>query len=557
MTQRRNKFPPPTLPRGGRSGTVRNEVAAPVGGFHPEVPPHNLSAEASPFMENFAIDDGFVAPRSGLSRLPTSAESWGDVFSGAPIRALGVARGLSLGAPVELNVVFSDRTVATITNTVMANLTGPLFAASDVSFDDVSFRGMSSAVSPHIEYVVFTRQGNALTSEPMYITQPGTASSYASFLPILSQESRVAAFETFDDRLLACNCVANDGPTSRTMRVRWSVRGNPLDFTSVGAGFEDLKAMRGEEIVGTAKGGDFIYVFTNQEVWYGVSRRDDYAFDFDVTDQGPGTPFAKAIAETPRGVFYVTADYRIRRLVGRESAEISPRIGDYLRTNIANSKSLALEYNEADNSLLVVYAETDNADDSADHALELYLDSVAQVGDGAIDGVWARHSFAVPITAVGRVILRPAVADISAGAQNSRVVGFGSSGGTVYYLAPGVTTDAGSVITCRYQFPPLHGSREHLGFEAPTEVFVDYRADSAASLEIRHSTDMGGNWTTLGSYALSNTSSYDSTAFMPVTAQAAQHAMLEFRGTAEALPDKIGRVSVSLRNYSGTRRGGR
>jgi hypothetical protein len=156
----------------------------------------------------------------------------------------------------------------------------------------------------------------SITGRPLY-----------SYLTSAPEAKAVAAYDNY---LVAFN--VNQGGNELTTRVQWCVRGNPSNWTSEGSGFEDLLAMRGE---GRAVYGlnDRLILFSDAEIWYGLSAAYPAQFTFYPLDRGVGCAVPRTIQNVPEGLIFLGTDNALRILPhgGGPSMVVVPQVGKDLR----------------------------------------------------------------------------------------------------------------------------------------------------------------------------------------------------------------------------------
>jgi hypothetical protein len=115
---------------------------------------------------------------------------------------------------------------------------------------------------------------------------------------------------------------------SRPNRVAWSIKGDPFDFTSVGAGFQDLVEMRGDG-TGIVASGDQLVLFSDNEVWLGRPTDNIFGFDFFPVPSGGkqnGCPYPRTIAVTDAGPMWLGQDLNVYLLNGNRVISVGDKI---------------------------------------------------------------------------------------------------------------------------------------------------------------------------------------------------------------------------------------
>lgn len=510
------------------------------------------------------IRNGRLVPRPGLQKATDGPE---DAFSLDTVVGLFPAK-ISLGGDTNptLDVLwaFSRDTIARSRagGSSWTHSVGPSFTASSqfISFNDVewvdttqvwsstgtTFHG--SAVGEEVELFVFTGGDfdNANANVPMLSEMTGSNQNPSHFTHqsfVSSGESNARAVEAYDDRLIFFNTLSSDG-SYHPNRLRWSVRGDPLDFVGIGAGFEDLHDMLGEGVaaVENPTSGRLV-LFSSKEIWVATPRRDDFSFDFEALERTVGCSRRKTIVPTPLGIVFVGEDDYIYLIAQGQALRISRRFQAWLRDSdhVQDPGDLFSVYNPKNRSYMMFYQSQSGLGNDADRVLELYLDDIDQ-------------TFETPATSWFWGENRPVQA---ATYDQDNYPWFISSDGTVFRITDNTNTDIPSRITCKIRTRPLSASRNRIQHEAPTEAWLDYRSEASSIVSAFYSTDQGASFTAAGTGS-ATTASNHSQVFIPMTVQAARHPMLEFRfvsrnpgGIGDLPGPEIGPIQITLRSYTG------
>ena len=330
MTVRRSKFQPPHLAGQRSPESVTERVVLFSDGYNVAVPSHELADNESPDMQNYELFGRGLRKRSGMSSYgaigggPSVSDNTGDPAFSA-IATAKDASGLdwtiiygsshSVGgnanasassggafSRMSTNIKISESTGIyrdTTSGFVPAQGENAIFMASGVAVDSLAGqRAMDGGTSANSNFPSYYTLGAPLSSGFTNIGDFGSFESFGRYV------------EYFDDRLIFFN-MGSSATAPDITRVRWTSRGNPLDFA--GGGFEDLPSMKG---AGTAllSESDRLVLMSDQEVWEGVPRRDAFAFDFNPVSKFIGSPFPQTAAATDIGVIWLGEDLRFRLL---------------------------------------------------------------------------------------------------------------------------------------------------------------------------------------------------------------------------------------------------
>lgn len=534
MSVQQNKFALPTQPR---SGAVRQEIIDPTKGFNSSVPPQNLRPGETPHSENLVFEGGYLLPRSGLSQFVTA--QWRSNYE----RAALVARAYSVDG-VALYIVTSDLT----TNSAISD--GGVVWAEMANPNDLDALGYGSAsTTSYFDWAEFwnpdedhnciaATKGSAV---PVYkVLRADSSASLVRWYEhtgFTSVESYANFVASFDQRLLFFN-IAAEGEDPKAKRVRWSVRGDPMDFTSIGAGFDDLIDMKGFG-TGLIPDRDRLLLFSDKELWQARARRDSYAFDFTALDKTVGAPYPRTVVSTNVGTMWVGEDFNIYRLAGNAIRPFEPNIREYLRDNLKEETEFWANYDPERETYQLYFSTTTG--DVATKAFFLNTTTVAQSRrDPARDtGMWMHQDFEYGTT---KIEISNGCRDFMASVQSDTAV-------PARYRSD-ETFDATSDTSFKWRSHAIRASQDPNTYEGITEFWLDYEADSAMSLDLYHTTDLGQSWAQAGTMALATGGL--KTAFLPVTPIAARHSQFEIRATNT---DKVrlSNMRLTLRSYSGRR----
>lgn len=363
--------------------------------------------------------------------------------------------------------------------------------------------------------------GAAGSYQTLYATQSDT-----TVFSSITGAPRARFVATLDNYVVAFN--QRSGSADFVQRVQWNDRGSVSSWTGGLSGFQDLLDMKGQGTrVVTAD--NKLLLFSDQEVWQGVSRGDDvFIFAFSPYDSSRGCPYSWTVCTTPLGTMFLGKDYQVYLLPkgGGSSRPIGQRLHRSIRDIIDQPGRAWAVYDNTNSQYQLYYAIKGG---SGYPQRAVYLDINA--------GSWAPQSFdrvggnisltrgtevALSSTATTWTMLTNAGvtwaslnmswADL-AGSSEIRSVLAGSSVGTAYYFSSNATSDNGTAVQSKWQSTGLVGDDARQQ-KTVTEWRVDYQANSASSLTVKFSPNAGGsfgNQTALDLPAVSNIT--QSTAF--------------------------------------------
>lgn len=476
----RQKFNLPPRLQGDQSAS-RADIFEPVLGFDQSQPVIDLKPGQTPDSENFIVEDGFLTPRSGLSIFGPSDTSLGDV-------ALMVAEHRDVDGN-RFPVIASARTIAFFANndwsTISYVVRGAGAPANQLSGTSLNNMFATSIYEPNIDqnWLVFS---NGIDLPKVW--QPSQV-TYSDLSDYISVESIGRIPFSLDNRLCFFNC--GNSSTAFATRVRWSERGLTSNFSTIGAGFEDLMDMAGTGSGVATREFDAI-LFSTEEVWIARPRRDAFAFSFIPLQRSLGCPFPKTIAKTPQGVIFLTRELEPYIVSGSQVRPIGKSVHQFLRTTIQAPDQAFGLYNSR-RQRYELYFRTVGEVSRAAHGLYLDMDS----------GAWMPISFHAFEFGAGAEVGADLGGDITwdgvtmtwdeiQSSWNNMVestsldkeVMLVSSAGTAYRLRENQLTDDGSTITSRWDSHAFNSPNDPTMRQSISDVWADYKSDSASSMSI-------------------------------------------------------------------------
>jgi hypothetical protein len=303
---------------------------------------------------------------------------------------------------------------------------------------------------------------NGVSSAPIY-----------SYLTSAPKASCVAAFDNY---AIAFN-VGNFGT-----RVQWCQRGNASNWTGEGSGFEDLLQMRGLGMAVKGAADGRLILWSDNEIWYGVTATYPAQFTFAPLDTTCGCPYPGTIAETDLGFLFVGSDNHLRLL---------PKGGGPSQTVAPSLSALLVDGIDAENTTVEI---TWGVYDPRTRCYYLYLvrDIVGTMLGIALHVDTGEWGF-INHPALGALSPRcgTTVSRGFARYLGNEGVMFGTSTGTVCSTNSKLATEFGSALTCTWRSAPI-GAELPGNYKQIVQADCDYRATSRATVTLKVSQD-GGN----------------------------------------------------------------
>jgi hypothetical protein len=130
-----------------------------------------------------------------------------------------------------------------------------------------------------------------------------------------------------DNRLVFAN-ISDTSGDQHVNRVGWTRRGFFADWTlNLGAGFEDIRDMRGKIIWLHPMDDDGFLLFTTEEIWRARPRRDVAAFDFNPISREVSCPYPLTIQTTVAGITFLGKDFEVWNIRGNQLVAMGKRQG--------------------------------------------------------------------------------------------------------------------------------------------------------------------------------------------------------------------------------------
>ena len=468
-------------------------VVDPTGGFRSDVAPTNLPPGYTPDAQNYLVREGMLEPRPMLVRRTTQTVRNSPILGG--LEAVDVQGASYPFASHATNPVWYSGgswsqlsyVSAAGVNEAPSNSNNSLWDMTQVYGYPLQDENLVIMASP--------------SYQTLYCWQSGT-----TVYSTLTGAPRALAVAIFDNYVLAFNI--QEGSNNYVQRVQWNDRGSVSSWTNANSliGSIDLLDARG---FGTRllPQEDRCIAFTSREVWELRSVGLPSIFDYRAVDRTIGCPFPQTAADTPNGVIFLGNDYNLYLLPkgGGAAQPIGGAIHKTIRDTIDYPQRAWGRFNRLTNQYELHYAVRGG---EAYPTRAFYLDLVG--------GAWMPQVFAQPLSygwmgslgtnSVGTTWAQAAAAGLrwadmtgTWGDQaGSAGVGplapyDGSSNGTIYYESSSATNDDGQTVTCRWRSHAIAGS-DPAAQKTVTIIRVDYQAQSASSLTVRMSQDVGGSF---------------------------------------------------------------
>lgn len=407
-------------------------------------------------MTNFVPLYGSLQPRSRLSSINTIA-SVGSVLGMTPYF---LASGF-----------FTDYWVS---GTTMHGLMGSSGSISVASFTSAGGLGsVPQLASSHWQYATIF---NGDINDNMVIAASFGAQSNTSLIALYSTGGVLrSSFLTGSPKAVSVavydNYVLAWGAEKFSTRMRWCVRGNPSNWTGEGSGFEDLLAMRGFAMKVVPTEDSRFIVFSDKEIWYGVSAAYPAQFQFYPLDGTHGCSAPQTIQTTDLGILYLGSDNKIRLLPkgGGPSHVLAPSISKYLQplASFGVGFTLTTSFAVWDAAQRMYYLFYDPG----------FLNTKRCFVVNVETGEWGSCAYNTTVPSVGIATL-----PVTSGPMSGTML-YGNSKGTLFTTDYSSNTENGAAVTAVWQSGPigadLPGDRKFI-----SDAWIDYRSQSNTTLSI-------------------------------------------------------------------------
>lgn len=524
----------------------QSRIFRPTLGLHSGDVPQDLAPGFTPEAQNFVADEGYIAPRSGLSQFGGYSFAQ-PVLGGKELHDKeGVIHAFASSASTLLFYPSSNASWSEL-----SYLKGSIVPSDDLPSGQSTdyWRSANIYDATLDEYIAVTSNG---TNWAKWFVVQDSTTTYSDFTWTAPLDEIKAAKDiaAINDRLVLFHSVTSQGTTHPT-RVSWSARGAPRDWTAnSGAGFEPLVGMRG---AGTAmvRFKDVLILFSDQEVWVAQPTLDDYAFRFDRITDALGCPYPRTAIATPLGVFFLGSDFEVYVTDGRQVQPASlvdgqSRIREYLSADIVEATRAWGVFNRKERRYELYYTNRDSTDGYPTKALYYHTETQSWFPQKFSHEL----SYGFDLRDPGYLLTWDEITDtfdststawnqFGQGEDRSDPAVFGS-GGTSYRLRSEQTSDDGTLIDARWRSHGLNQS-DQMRRASLKELWMDYKVTSASSVTVYLSDDLGQTW---DSGRLVSMTSTERNAFVPAWINA-QSPMFEVRVENGSVP-RIGRFQSVL-----------
>ncbi|KKM91687.1 hypothetical protein LCGC14_1226020 [marine sediment metagenome] len=309
----------------------------------------------------------------------------------------------------------------------------------------------------------------------------------------------------FNNRPIAWNIHELSSASRVVNRVQWPVGGDPEDWTGIGSGFEDLVDMggAGTRVIATEQE---IILFSTREVWRGRRIGGEFIFQYSPLTRELGAPFAKAVLNTTQGIFWLGSDFNIWRYIGGQISPIGNDIQRTLRDTAQNLDTAFFSYNAELQQLTLFYAATPT--DRPNRAFTTHIKDGAWTPQRMSFAVSQAFAFGAPSSATTWGGLQGTLSNQSQsyddmlgllGTPNEALL---TSNGTTAFFTPSADSDLGATVHSQAVFGGLFGADAD-NIKYSHRLRMDFRGDSASSLSVAVSGNLGGTYQAEQEFAVS------------------------------------------------------
>ena len=345
-----------------------SEVVFDVRGLDTSEPATDIEPGRATTMQNLTVRDGGIQQRPVLRSYPSIGSNVpmvSQVLGGAEIVSVtGVPRQVVSGTTNW--AWFSDGSWSALSYVTAGGVSDP------PSLSTVQYWDIVQIYDPNSDEMIAV--GAPGSHQSLYCWKSGS-----TLFSTLSTAPRAKYVAPYDNYLMALNI--RDPVSANSIyvqRVQWSDRGDPSNWTAGLSGFEDLLDMRG---AGTRiiADGRRIVIFSDLEIWQGVTANAPFQFLFSAIDRGVGCPYPNTISQTPLGIMFLGNGNRIYLLPkdGGGAREIGQRVLVLLRDThqIANAERAWSVYDSYTNTWRLYYRVNGSGPDYPVYAVWFHLDS--------------------------------------------------------------------------------------------------------------------------------------------------------------------------------------
>lgn len=378
MSVQRTRFGvayPPHIVAALEEQAMRVEIFQPTHGFDQGRVAENLSPGFSPDCESVVREDGYMLLREGLVSFGGSNDVV-DTGLGGPALGMwqlpdivGAQWALVVGGASGDQIAVFDPALDTW-RLLSASAVAPTGTAPTATLETLWDAAAIYDVSLDENIAVLT---NGLDVPKVVELSSGVA-AYSDLQNFSSVATNAASVCNHDNRLVffAINTSTNRYP----QRVMWTPKGEPQNFTLAdGYGFQDLIDMAGvgQKVLADADG---IVLFSDEQIWRGRPRNDNYVYDFYPIERQMGCPFPRTITRTPYGIVFLGRDFELYLLSGDRISPLGPsganepsRIQTFLAATIYEPDRAWAAYNPREKRYELNYPGSDSAEGFASRGL--------------------------------------------------------------------------------------------------------------------------------------------------------------------------------------------
>lgn len=446
--------------------------------------------------QNVVVYDNRLEPRPRLARFGTG-NVWADTPNGAfHYDDIGGSR---------YPVITSRSTVAFLADsgawTALTYASGASGGVNDPpsgGLNDLFFG--TSVYLPRTDVNIAVYVNNV---DQMFAWGGPTATTFST----LTQAPVARDVTLFDNRPVAWN-ISESANTHFVTRVAWSVRGDPEDWTGIGAGTDDLVDMRG---VGTRifSTEDELLLFSTEETWRGRKIGLPFVLQFQPLEREIGLAHPRAVVQTPDGIIWLHRDNMVYRLAGGTISEIGGAIQRELHDTIIN-RDRAFFTTHPDTRMTTLWYSADANEPNRGFTFN------------TLNGTWAPQRFASHRVSVGITGFPASSSATTWGGlvgtideqflTYDQLLGHSSSGnqadvlasstGTIYSMSHSATSDDGVAMLAEAQLGAFGVDSPHRR-KFLYEARLELTAASASSLSVAVSPDLGATFPTETRLAIS------------------------------------------------------
>ena len=493
MRQTRFGFPPTK---------VRSEATAmivePTLGYIASQPPTDLPLGASPRSENFLGRDGGLEPRATLSQHTANPNPLGgQVLGGVEIQS-------SLGSRYNLISSISRwawYSAGSYSPLSFVSSGGVSIPPSATTLDRIQFSQIYEPTNDEMLGV-----GSYTSSyQTMFCWKAGT-----TIFSALTQSPRARWNAALDNFVVAAN-VRDSSGSKYIQRVQWSDRGNPFNWTTGLAGFQDLLDAKGG-ITFLAAQEARIVVFFEQEIWTMVRGTFPNTFQLAPLDRAVGTPYGKTVVETPKGLIFLAKNFEVYLLPkdGGAALHIGENIHKHLRDTIDFPDNAWAVFDNLTETYQLYYPARAGTSlpqrslwldietgawwpqrfDQVDGSRNLTAGWTGLLTTGTAGLTWSTLS-ALGYTWSSLPYTWAQMGPTSVAGQ--QVTYAGSSSGTVFYFNSAGTSDDGTTVVNRWRSGAFGGENPELQ-KTVNGFRMDYSAAAMSSVSVAFSRDQGATF---------------------------------------------------------------